>query len=409
VEAIAEPDEILTELRRSCPVSTLRPGVHFLVRYEDVSAVLRDHESFSAARPSTLEGVRDEGELTLQEMDGPRHDDMRRIVLTAIPRDLIARVEPYLASVCRELVDKLACGGRAELVSELIEPAAKAVVAELLGVPEAERERVYRWAADIKAHDASSPPARGGRTPPAPASKKDFDRWIREEARRRLESSRPPDDVFTRLLNAKNARGEPLSETEFATQIRFLSRAGIGSIVRLTGNLLYELIRVPERYRRVRADRGLLPVAIDESLRHDPPGDFVGRTCLRETMVAGTRIRPGEQVILSITSAHRDESQFPNGENFDLDRGRIPDHLAFGRGRHRCPGAAFARMVTSHVVSALMDQVAEIRLAPGFRYEAVSFSARGPRRLDVEVAPQVLQATGALVAGARLQHTIREP
>jgi cytochrome P450 len=382
--------------------------VHFVVRYDDVAAVLRDHESFSAARPSTLEGVRHEGELTLQEMDGPRHDDMRRIVLAAIPRDLIARVEPHLASVARELVDKLVRGGRAELVSALIEPAAKAVVAELLGIREADRELVYRWAAEIKAHDGTAPPAHAGRIAPEPAAKKDFDEWIRAEARRRLASSRPPDDVFTRLLNAKNARGAPLSATEFATQIRFLSRAGIGSIVRLTGNLLYELARVPERYRRVRADRSLVPVAIDESLRHDSPGDFVGRTCLRETVLAGTRIRPGDQVILSITSAHRDESHFPNGEHFDLDRGRVPNHLSFGRGRHRCPGAAFARMVTSHIVNALMDRVAEIRLTPGFRYEAVSFSARGPRRLDVEFDPQVPQAVSPLGARAPFHRTVRD-
>ena len=395
---VAKPDEVLSELRRSCPVSTLRPGVHFVVRYDDVSGVLRDHESFSGARPSTLQGVRDEGELTLQEMDGSRHSDMRRIVLTALPRDLIARTEPYLAEVCRELVNQLVQGDQADLVSELIEPAAKAVVAELLGVPRAERERVYRWAGDLKAHDAVSPPARGGRASPEPPSRQEFDRWIRAEAHRRRASSRPPDDVFTRLLNARKANGVPLSDVEFATQIRFLSRAGIGSIVRLTGNLLYELIRVPERYSRVRSDRGLLPASIDESLRHDAPGDFVGRTCIRETELAGTRVRRGEQVIVSITSAHRDESHFPNGENFDLDRGRVPKHLAFGRGRHRCPGAAFARMVTSHVVSALMDQVAQVRLAPGFRYETIGFSARGPRRLDVEFRCRLESSWKAAVA-----------
>lgn len=389
MEAIAEPDEILTDLRRSCPVSTLRPGVHFVVGYDDVSAVVRDHENFSAARPSTLQGARHEAELTLQEMDGPRHSDMRRIVLTAIPRDLVARVEPYLATVCRQFVDQLLPARRAELVSDLIEPAAKAVVAELIGVPEADREPVYQWATDIKTHNSTSPPARGGRIPSAPASKKDFDQWIQEEARRRLASSQPPDDVFTRLLNAKRASGRPLSETEFATQIRFLSRAGIGSIVRLTGNLLYELIRVPEHYGRVRADRSLLPAAIEESLRHDPPGDFVGRTCVRETTLAGTRIRPGDQVILSITSAHRDESRFRNGETFDLDRGRVPRHLSFGRGRHRCPGAPFALMVVSHAVNAILDRITEIRLAPGFHYEAISFTQRGPRRLDVEFEAEV--------------------
>jgi cytochrome P450 len=385
---MSDRNRVFAELREAGPVTTPRPGVHLVVGYEAVAEVLRDHDRFSGARPSTLQGLRPPGDLTLQEMDGERHMDMRRIMLTAMPRNLVDRFEPSLAAHCHRLAAALVPRGRAELMAELVEPSAKEVVGELIGVPEADRERVNRWAAGLKEHDATAPPTRGDKAPRPPAARKAFVRWIREQAERRRREARPPDDVFTRLLTSRTARGEPLQEDELATQILFLSRAGIGSMVRLTGNLLYELIRVPERYDCVRLHRDLLPAAIDESLRHDPPGDFVARTCVHGTTLAETCVRPGDQVILSLTSAHRDETRFPKAEEYDLDRGRVPDHLAFGRGRHRCPGAALARMFAAQAVNALMDTVETIRLAPGFVFENISFAARGPRRLDVEFAPQ---------------------
>jgi cytochrome P450 len=380
-----DESEILAELRRSCRVSTLRPGVQFVVRYEDVARVLRDYEHFSGARPSTLGGVRAQEELTLQELDEPRHSELRRILLISMPRAAIMGVEPYMEEVCQRLVGKLVHRRQANLVAELIEPAAKACVAEVVGIPAADRELVYRWTAEIREDEAASAPPvreRGAR-----AAREGLNGWIAEQARRRRASTQLDEDVFTRLLAARDTNGRRLTETEFATQIRFLCRAGIGSIVRMTGNLLYELIRVPERYHRVLANRDLVPAAIDESLRHDPPGTLMARTCVRETGIGGVPIQVGDQVILSITSAHRDEAEFPQGEQFDLDRCQCSRHLGFGRGRHRCPGAPLARAVASHVLNAFMDYVADVRLAPGFVYESKSFNARGPQRLDVEYGP----------------------
>jgi cytochrome P450 len=157
--------------------------VYFVVRYEDVAGVLRDYEHFSGARPSMLRGVRTQEELTLQELDEPRHSDLRRILLTSMPRAAVTRVEPYMDEVSRRLVGKLVHRRQANLVAELIEPAAKAGVAELLGIPAADRELVYRWTAEIREDEAvSAPPVRerGAR-----AAREGLNGWIAEQSRRR--------------------------------------------------------------------------------------------------------------------------------------------------------------------------------------------------------------------------------
>jgi hypothetical protein len=347
-----------------------------------VAAVLTDAEHFSGAAPRTLRGLKRQEELTLMEIEGPRHDRIRRIWLTALRRDAITAAEPAVRKLCRERVGQLASRRRADLVADLAKPAAREAFEHLIGIPEPDRKRVLGWILDQRKDQATSPAPLKGRA--SAASRAAIDGWIAHEGRRREALPRPPDDIFTRLMLATGEDGGRLTGAEFATQVRFLCRAGTGSTVRLIANVLYELARVPERYAHLRADRRLLRAAIDESLRHDPPTAFTARTCVKETDLAGVAIKPGEEVILSVGSANRDEAVFVDPERFDLRRGRVPHQLAFGRGRHRCPGASAARIVAANVVAALLDQVAEIRLAPGFVYEVEDFSARGPRRLSVE-------------------------
>jgi cytochrome P450 len=377
-----DQDDAFAELRRSCPVSSPRPGVHLAVRHADVATALTDAEHFSGATPRTLQGLKSEDELTLQEIEGPRHERIRRIWLAALRRDAIAAAEPSLGALSCGLVARLAPAGRAELVTELAQPAAKDAFAHLIGIPAADREAVRRWILDIRQGEAGAPAALKARA--AAPSRAALNRWITDEVRRRRALPEPPDDIITRLMQPTGEDGMQLREAELAAQLRFLCRAGTGSTVRLIANVLYELVRVPARYAQLRADRALVPVAIDESLRHDPPGAFTARTCLKRTQLGGVRIEPGAEVVLSIASANRDEAVFPRAQQFDLRRGRVPEQLAFGRGRHRCPGAPVARMIAASVVEALLDQIPEIRLAPGFAYEADDFSTRGPRYLSVE-------------------------
>jgi cytochrome P450 len=382
-EGAEAPTDPFAELRRSCPVSTPRPGVHLAVRHADVAAVLTDGEHFSGASPLTLKAGTSEEDRRLQEIEGPRHQRIRRIWLGALRRDALAATEPAVRRRCRNRVAQLASAARADLVADFAKPTARDAFDRLIGIPDPYRERVHSWVLDQRRDEASSPAAVKGRA--SAASRAALDRWIADETRRRRALPRPPDDIFTRLMETTDEHGSHLTEAELGAQLRFLCRAGTGSTVRLIANVLYELVRVPTRYAQLRADRGLVPVALDESLRHDPPAVFTARTCTKATELGGVRISPGEEVILPLISANRDEAVFPDPQRFDLRRGRVPNHLTFGRGRHRCPGAPLARMIAANALEALLERIAEVRLAPGFVYECKDFSVRGPRHLEVEL------------------------
>jgi cytochrome P450 len=190
------------------------------------------------------------------------------------------------------------------------------------------------------------------------------------------------------MMTTELSDGHFLTDTEVVTQVRFMLMAGNETTTNLIANLCYELIRIPERYQRVRADRDLLPIAIEESLRHDPPVQLMFRTATEHAELAGCPVAKGERVIVSMGSANRDERVYEHAEEFDLDRGKVTNHLGFGLGPHLCVGAPLARLQTRHVMTALLDAIPEIELSPDFVYEKVNFFVfRGPKHLPVVFAP----------------------
>jgi cytochrome P450 len=376
-------EEVLAALRAGSPISQPRLGVHLVVRHGEASEVLRSRRFGGRAAD---DGEKADDELALLEMDPPHHSSVRSMLLsTAFARDTLERIEPVVSATCAALVGELAVSGRAELMAELAIPATRAAFADLIGLPAGDRERVYGWIDEMRTDDATSLPEFRGQA--SRASKQQFHAYVREQADLRRRATQAPDDVFTRLLETTDAQGRGLTDGELLMLMRTLCQAGIGSTTRLIGNLLHELIRVPQLYRTVRADRGLVPAAIEESLRREPPGKLTHRVCREATALAGAAIAPGDCVVVHLGSANRDERLYDDPDEFVLDRANISQHLAFGRGRHKCVGAAAARLIARHVVNALMDQVPEMRLQPGFTYRAIDFTTHGPRRLDVEFDP----------------------
>ncbi len=182
--------------------------------------------------------------------------------------------------------------------------------------------------------------------------------------------------------------GHFLTDTEIVTQVRFLLMAGNETTTNLISNLCYELVRVPERYQRLRADRDLMPIAIEESLRHDSPVQLMFRTAKSDTELSECPIKAGERVIVSMGAANRDETVYDHASEFDLDRGLVTNHMAFGLGPHLCVGAPLARLQTRILMNELLDRVADPRLADDFAYEKVNFFAfRGPKHLPVVFTP----------------------
>jgi cytochrome P450 len=170
----------------------------------------------------------------------------------------------------------------------------------------------------------------------------------------------PADDVMTALVEAR-VDGERLTDTELQMFFFLLTVAGNDTVrTALPGGVL-ALVEHPEEYRRLRADPGLLPSALEEMLRWHPPVLTFRRTAARDVTLHGVDIAAGDKVVVYHVSAHRDERRFPDPFRFDV--GRTPnDHLAFGQGPHVCLGAGFARLQMRAFFTEFLTRLPEVRL-----------------------------------------------
>jgi cytochrome P450 len=363
----------LAELRRTCPVSRPLPGFVFVSRYDDVREQLRDHEHLSNAGNFRLD--QDPSSITaVVHMDPPRHTLLRKLIVRAFSPGVVAAAEPRIRAHAERLIGAFADRGTAELIDALARPLPAVVLAEMVGVPTADVPTFVGWTNEVVAVI----PAVGDQ--PALRSLSGYCARLVDDRRG---AAVRPDDLITRLIEAE-VDGDRLSDAEVVGTIVQLILAGQDTVTRLIGNCAYELLREPDRWRRIQADRSLVPVAIEESLRHDSPLQWAMRTCVKPTEVGAVGVAPGERVLLGIGSANRDERLWEDAERFSLDRPTGGNHLAFGHGIHLCLGAALGRSEGRIAVETLLDLLPGLRLADGYEYRMTDTAmARGPARLDV--------------------------
>jgi len=372
-----EPYARLAEIRRRCPVSEALPGHFFVATDGDARQVLLDFNTFSNAGNFQLDHP--DGEVdppTIVQLDPPRHNLFRRLVAAGLNPRAVRAAEPFVRETARQLVEKVQSDGRGDLMAFLAQPLPSEVIAHLIGVPAEHAPDFTRWTAEI----TSTVPRSFHHLQSWADFKAFIDRLIAE---RRADPS-PPDDIVTRLLQAEE-EGTRLDDGEIRMAIFQFIVAGNDTATRLIGNVVHELLRTRELWERVAADRSLIPTAIDESLRHDSPIQWVMRRCTTEAAIHGVKVEPGQRVLVGIGSANRDETVWADPDSFSLDRADVVDkHLAMGSGRHYCLGAPLGRLEARVALEALMDLLPSLALAEGFEIEFVeSAMMRGPKRLDV--------------------------
>jgi cytochrome P450 len=193
--------------------------------------------------------------------------------------------------------------------------------------------------------------------------------------------------VITALLAAE-VEGAPLSDAEIRTQIQFIVASAVDTTRKLLANLLTWVLFDPELYGRLRADRALVPVAVEETLRLLAPVQTVPRKCTRPTQLAGVDISPGEVVMIGIGSANRDETVYEQPDRFSLERPNPRNHVGFGAGPHICPGASLARLEATVAMDLFVDRVAALHPVPGATYEPVPTpELKLPRSLMARLDP----------------------
>jgi cytochrome P450 len=292
-------------------------------------------------------------------------------------------MEPVVRSICERLVDRFARRGTADIIVELAAPMPAAVIGSLSGMPEQYRAQIMAYTEAFMLR--TDPDER--KVAAANAVVAQLDAIARAVIRQRQASGDRPDDVLTGLIESQDAEGRPLSEDKILTHMtKDVIVGGTETTKHLIGNLFYNLCNTAGAYERVRADRNLVPVAIEETLRLIGPAQIVFRVPAVDVEIRGCPIPAGSTVALGLASANRDEDVFENPDEFSLDRRnvRTKPHFGFGHGIHLCVGAALARMETACALNTVLDRIAGMELMPGFQYQRVKFFImRGPERLDV--------------------------
>ena len=375
-------DAGFADLRDRCPVAKTEMGAWYFARYDDSVAGAKDVDRFIASfrEPGVI--VPDEEQL-VSEIPEPRHGQIRRIINSAIAAHRIGRVEPFCEQLCNELLDGLVHRGEpVDLVFEYVMPVPNNVIAHLLGAPPEDFWRWAQWSDEVVqgTYPTKNRNERGEGLAGAHPEFVDYvDALIAE---RRL---RPTDDFITRLVSTE-VDGRKLTDIEARSQLVFLFISGNETTRHLIGNLLWRVSSDPELFSALQNDSSLIPAAVEESLRLDPPVKFLMRNCMIDGEVSGVSIAAGEKVAFGLGSANRDPSQFDDADTFRLDRTDARGHLSFGGGPHICPGAALARLEARVALQVFLDRVHSVSLVDA-AYDGVNvFWAHGPATLVAEIS-----------------------
>jgi cytochrome P450 len=320
-------------------------------RYDDCSRILRDPKTFtSTGYDATIGMVM--GHMILG-MDDPEHRSHRNLVAHAFREKSLARWEPeFIAPIIDEQIDRFASDGEADLVRQLTFEFPVRVIARLLGLPEEDFPQFHRWSIELIGLVADI-----DRGLAASESLRDFFAGVVADRR-----AHPADDVISDLVSAE-VEGEKLTDEAIYSFLRLLLPAGAETTYRSSGNLLYLLLTHPEQLAAVQADRGLLPQAIEEGLRYEPPLLTIARTTTGEVEVGGVQLAPGEVVTTHIGSANHDETRWDDAESFDIFRPALP-HIAFAHGPHMCLGMHLARLETRVLLNRVFDRLGDLALRP---------------------------------------------
>ncbi|MBC6458854.1 cytochrome P450 [Actinomadura sp. HBU206391] len=389
---VADPYPVYSALREEAPVFFHEPTRQWVIsRYEDVSALLRSrsvgrsylhtasHEEFGQlAEPEFLRPFWDLIRAGMLDVEPPTHTRLRRLVAKAFTPRMVEGLRPMVRRLAEELAGGLVERGGGDLLAEVAEPLPVTVIAEMLGVPAADRRLLRPWSADICGMYELNPSQDTQQTAVRAAT--EFSEYLRGLARER--SRAPREDLISALAQVVD-EGDRLTEDELIGTCVLLLNAGHEATVNSTGNGWWSLLRNPAELDRLSADHSLIPSAVEEILRYDTAAPMFERWVLEDISVAGVDIPRGAEVALQFASANRDPSVFAEPDRLDLAREPNP-HISFGLGIHFCLGAPLARIELTESFGALL------RLAPGLELTAEpkwkpGFVLRGLTALHVAV------------------------
>ena len=369
-----------------------RPLV-FVTGYDEASAALLDPrfsvEAFKmmteeqlAQLPETAEEFRPLRRSVLS-VDPPDHSRLRKLVQKNFTAGEIEKLRPRIREIADNLLDtaiaaaeergETAPNRTMELISQFSYPLPMTVIAEMLGVPEADRDDVRRWSENL----LSSQRAAAEQQEETLRNLRAFIAYLRELFAEKR--GKPQDDLITAMVQAEED-GDKLDEDELLSMVFILIVAGHITTVNLIASGVYALLTNPEQLAKLKADRSLIKNAVEETLRYYGPAETTtARWATEEIELGGVAIQRGEALIAGLGAADRDPERFVNPEAFDIERGDAGRHMAFGKGIHVCLGAPLARVEGQVALEAILDKMPDLAL--GVTAEEIAWQASFLRSL----------------------------
>ncbi len=342
-EIDADPYPVWKRLRDERPLyHNDRYDFFALSRYEDVQRGLVDTKTYSSARGSVLEIIKNGMEIPPGSIifeDPPTHDIHRGLVARVFTPKKMEAIEPKVREFCARSLDPLVGTGGFDFVADLGAQMPMRTIGMLLGIPEQDQEALRdQIDSGLRLEDGTMPDVEHRYAESQASSFAEYIDWRAEH---------PSDDLMTEMLQAEfeDMTGERrrLTRDEVVNFVNLIAAAGNETTTRLigwTGKLLAEH---PDQRKAIVDQRALVPAAIEEILRYEPPSPIQSRYVTRDVEHHGQVVPEGSAIVLINGSANRDERKFPDGERFDIHR-KIEPHLSFGYGIHFCLGAALARL-----------------------------------------------------------------
>jgi cytochrome P450 len=408
---LLDPYEALDSVRSEAAVRQMeRHDLVMITGFAEATQVLLDGEHFSAViaaagptAPLPFEPEGDDitaqiaahhnqfvGHETFLSMDGAAHSAWRQLVNRLFTPSRLKANEAYMLALADRMIGQAVANGGCELMHELATPYVTYVIADLLGVPEEARQEITEILANAPLPGAVDDADAGASLQPI-AQKVGgmFAGWIMDRR------ANPREDVMTELATARFPDGSEPSVEQLVMLAIFLFAAGQDTSAKLIGNSMRFLGENPWLQAQLRADRSKIPAFIEEMLRLEGSSKVTHRLTSKSTRIGDMEIPAGKRVVISLAGGSRDPNRWEDPNTFQLDRPKIKEHLAFGRGAHTCIGNPLARAEVRMLFDRFFEHTSDVKISEKehgqagdrrFDYEP-SYIVRGLTKLYVELTP----------------------